>query len=155
MLNRALRLMDVDSIFKMNIFIRHLHKDIEALYCEQKSTKTYATLFQVFRGQGLSFDDFEKVKKTEGGLMSFNNFLSTSLERQVSFGFAESIAINTDLKSMGILFAMTIDQAIYETSLVPFVNVKNVGSFGGKEEEIRFSTHSIFLIDCIIHIPGK
>ncbi|CAF3800177.1 unnamed protein product [Rotaria socialis] len=153
MLNRALRLMDVDIILKMSFFIRHLHKDIEALYCEQQSTKTYVTPFRVFRGQGLSSDDFEKMKKTKGGLMSFNNFLSTSLERQVSFVFADSIAISKDSKSLGVLFVMTIDPKICETSSVPFVDVKNVGSFGDNEQEILFSTHSIFRIDGIEHIP--
>ncbi|CAF4073964.1 unnamed protein product, partial [Rotaria sp. Silwood1] len=52
MLNRGLRLMDVDIILKMGFFIRDLHQNIKNLHCEQQSTNpTTNTTFQVFRGQ--------------------------------------------------------------------------------------------------------
>ncbi|CAF5103751.1 unnamed protein product, partial [Rotaria sp. Silwood1] len=108
MLNRGLREMDVDIILKMGFFIRHLHQHITELHHEQKGSMP--TNFQVFRGQGFSMEDFEKMKKTKGGLMSFNNFLSTSRNRQISFNnFARPAASNTN--SVGILFVMTIDTA--------------------------------------------
>ncbi|CAF0986255.1 unnamed protein product [Rotaria magnacalcarata] len=44
MLNRGLRLMDVDVILKMGLFFRHLHKDLETLYREQQSAKINAVL---------------------------------------------------------------------------------------------------------------
>ncbi|CAF2829071.1 unnamed protein product [Rotaria sp. Silwood2] len=99
MLNRGLRVLDVDIILKMGFFIRHLHRHIEKLYHEQQSTKTATTSpFQVFRGQGLSIQDFEKMKRTEGGLMSFNNFLSTSCDRNISLKtFARPAALNPNL----------------------------------------------------------
>ncbi|CAF1397094.1 unnamed protein product [Rotaria sordida] len=79
MLNHGLRQMDVDVILKMGFFIRHLHQHITDLHREQQnSTAAMPSKFQVFRGQGLSMEAFEKIKKTKGGLMSFNNFLSTS-----------------------------------------------------------------------------
>ncbi|CAF3413310.1 unnamed protein product [Rotaria sp. Silwood1] len=63
MLNRGLRVLDVDIILKMGFFIRHLHRHIEKLYHEQQSKKTAATTsFQVFRGQSLSIEDFKKMK---------------------------------------------------------------------------------------------
>jgi hypothetical protein len=65
MLNRALRLMNVDIIIKMGFFIDH-HS---------------ANSFTVYRGQDMSKVDFEQMVKTKGGLISFNNFLSTSKRR--------------------------------------------------------------------------
>ncbi|CAF3469288.1 unnamed protein product [Rotaria sp. Silwood1] len=149
MLNRALRLMEVDIILKMGFFIQHLHKHIETLGNEQQSTSTALTgPFPVFRGQGLSLKDFEKMKTTKGGLMSFNNFLSTSRNRNVSLkSFA--LPASRDPNSVGILFVMTIDPTLCATSSIPFVDVKEVGFFKGKEEEILFSTHTIFRIDRI------
>ncbi|CAF5148508.1 unnamed protein product, partial [Rotaria sp. Silwood1] len=99
MLNRGLRLMDVDIIIKMGFFIRHLHQHIEKLYHEQQQSRMKATApFIVFRGQGLSFENFEKMKQTKGGLMSFNNFLSTSENRQISLKFArEGAAKNSNM----------------------------------------------------------
>ncbi|CAF0943341.1 unnamed protein product [Rotaria sordida] len=43
MLNRGLRVLDVDIILQMGFFIRHLHQHIEKLYREQQSTKTIVT----------------------------------------------------------------------------------------------------------------
>ncbi|CAF1511244.1 unnamed protein product, partial [Rotaria sp. Silwood1] len=117
MLNRGLREMDVNIILKMGFFIRHLHQHITELHGEQKGSMP--TNFQVFRGQGLSMEDFEKMKKTKGGLMSFNNFLSTSRNREISFkNFARPAALNTN--SVGILFIMNIDTAICSKSSTPF-----------------------------------
>ncbi|CAF1373514.1 unnamed protein product [Rotaria sp. Silwood1] len=149
MLNRGLRQMDVDIILKMGFFIRHLHQHIKELHSEQQGNMP--TNFQVFRGQGLSMEDFEKMKKTKGGLMSFNNFLSTSRNREISFNnFARPAALNTN--SVGILFIMNIDTDICTKSSTPFAEVSKVGYYKDKEEEILFSTHAIFRIDRIERI---
>ncbi|CAF3875894.1 unnamed protein product, partial [Rotaria sp. Silwood1] len=98
MLNRGLRQMDVDIILKMGFFIRHLHQHITKLHREQQSSKTaMPSKFQAFRGQGLSMEALEKMKKTKGGLMSFNNFLSTSRNREISFeNFARPAAFDAN-----------------------------------------------------------
>ncbi|CAF3175769.1 unnamed protein product, partial [Rotaria sp. Silwood2] len=120
MLNRGLRQMDVDIILKMGFFIRHLHNHITQLHQEQQGSMP--TKFQVFRGQGLSMEDFEKMKKTEGGLMSFNNFLSTSHKRTISLDNFVRPATNNP-SSVGILFVMNIDTAICMKSSTPFAEV--------------------------------
>ncbi|CAF4139764.1 unnamed protein product [Rotaria sordida] len=155
MLNHGLRLMDVDVILKMGFFIRHLHQHITDLHREQQNSKAaMPSKFQVFRGQGLSMEAFEKMKKTKGGLMSFNNFLSTSRNREIPFeAFARSAA--SDVNTVGILFVMNIDTAICTASSTPFVNVKDVGSYDDQEEEILFSTHTIFRIHYIERIEDK
>ncbi|CAF4593457.1 unnamed protein product [Rotaria sp. Silwood2] len=152
MLNRGLRKMDVDIILKMGFFIRHLHNHITELHREQQGSMP--TRFQVFRGQGLSMEDFEKMKKTKGGLMSFNNFLSTSRNRTVSLdNFARPATKNPS--SVGILFVMNIDTAICMKSSTPFAEVSKVRYYKDKEEEILFSTHTIFRIDGIEQIPDE
>ncbi|CAF4178891.1 unnamed protein product, partial [Rotaria sordida] len=155
MLNRGLRQMDVDIILKMGFFIRHLHQHIADLYRKQQSSKAaMSSKFQVFRGQGLSMEAFEKMKKSKGRLMSFNNFLSTSHNRDISFkNFTRPAAFDAD--SVGILFIMNIDTAICTASSTPFVNVKDDGFYDDQEEEILFSTHTIFRIDRIEHIEDK
>ncbi|CAF4203280.1 unnamed protein product, partial [Rotaria sordida] len=153
--NRGLRQMDVDIILKMGFFIRHLHQHITDLHREQQNSKAaMPSKFQVFRGQNLSMEAFEKMRKTKGGLMSFNNFLSTSRNRDISFkNFARPAAFDVD--SVGILFIMNIDTAICTASSTPFINVNNVGFYGDQEEEILFSTHTIFRIDRIERIEDK
>ncbi|CAF1301109.1 unnamed protein product, partial [Adineta steineri] len=96
MLNRALRLVNGNIITRMGFFISNLHRQIEQLHQEQYVGTTAANSFTVYRGQGLSTEDFEQMKKTKDGLISFNNFLSTSKDRNISLGFAQGAMTNPD-----------------------------------------------------------
>ena len=140
MLNHALRLMDTDIIIKISWYIRDLHRQIEQLYNAQLSCYHENEIFTVYRGQGLSKTDFEQMTKTKGGLISFNNFLSTSKDRDVSRAFAESNQANQDL--VGILFVMNIDPS---KSITPFALLSRVSYFQA-EDEVLFSMHTVFRI---------
>ncbi|CAF3880488.1 unnamed protein product [Adineta steineri] len=143
MLNRALRLLDGDIITHMGFFIGDLHRQIEQLHKEQYAGTTAANAFTVYRGQGLSAEDFKKMSKTKGGLISFNNFLSTSKVRNISLGFAQRATINPD--QVGVLFIMKINPA---QSTTPFASVAGISKFQN-EEEVLFSMHSVFRIQDI------
>jgi tetratricopeptide (TPR) repeat protein len=149
MLNRALRLMDVDLITKMGFFIGDLHRHIEQLHQGQIIEHQSGTSFTVYRGQGMSKTEFEKMTETKGGLLSFNCFLSTSKDRAVSLGFANRAATNPDL--VGILFAMAIDPA---QSTTPFASITNVSYFK-KEDEVLFAMHTVFRIRDIKPMSGN
>ncbi|CAF1237974.1 unnamed protein product [Adineta steineri] len=149
MLNRALRLMDGDIITQMGFFIGDLHRQIEQLHKEQYAGTTAADTFTVYRGQGLSTGDFKKMSKIKGGLISFNNFLSTSTVRKVSLGFAQNATINPD--QVGVLFIMKIDPAL---STTPFASIAGISDFQ-KEEEVLFSMHSVFRIQDIKQMGGN
>jgi tetratricopeptide (TPR) repeat protein len=148
MLNRALRMLDVDTIINMNFFIRDLHQQIQELYQKQISTY-HGKPFAVYRGQGLLKTDFEKLMKSKNGLMSFNNFLSASTEREVSLGFAQGALTKTNM--IGILFKMTIDPSI---SSAPFASIQEV-SYYQRREEILFSMHTVFRIGEINKIDNN
>ncbi|CAF4298728.1 unnamed protein product, partial [Adineta steineri] len=77
MLNQALRSMDTDMIIRMGFFINDLHCDIQRLHSEQLDGHQSGKTFTVYRGQGLLKEDFTEMTNTKGGLLSFNNFLST------------------------------------------------------------------------------
>ena len=142
MLNRALRLLEADIIVNMGFFIHDLHQQIQQLH--QVQVGLYGGHpFLVYRGQGLSSMDFDKLQKSEGGLMSFNCFLSTSTKQEASIVFAEEAAISKD--KVGILFVMTIDPSL---TSIPFADIQKV-SFFEKEAEILFSMHTVFRIGTI------
>ncbi|CAF1439604.1 unnamed protein product [Adineta steineri] len=143
MLNQALRLMDVDMIVRMGFFIKDLHCDIQRLHSEQSDVHQPGETFIVYRGQGLSKEDFTEMTKTKDGLLSFNNFLSTSKNRDVSLNFARQADTNPDL--VGVLFVMSINPT---DSTTPFANVTDVSYFH-TEDEILFSMHTIFRIRAI------
>jgi len=140
MLNHALRIMDVDIIMKMGLFVCNLHRHIKELHNDQFGAHHSSKSFVVYRGQGLHKTDFDQMIKTKGGLISFNSFLSTSKNREVSLAFAESSRSDPNL--IGILFVMTIEPS---KSTTPFADIKGIGYFEG-EYEILFSMHTIFRI---------
>ncbi|CAF4639811.1 unnamed protein product [Rotaria socialis] len=144
----------LDSIY---VFCREpaFHKQWSKMILKQQqlSTKTPPTCFRVFRGQGLSLENFEKMIKTEGGLLSVNNFLSASRNLNASLhNYAYPATRHPDL--IGILLVITIDPKICATSSIHFADVKTVDQNEGRreEEEILFSTHTIFRIDRIKRI---
>ncbi|CAF0925921.1 unnamed protein product [Adineta steineri] len=143
MLNRALRLMNGDIITHMGFFISDLHRQIERLHNEQYADTTAADTFTVYRDQGLSIGDFEQMMKIKGGLISFNNFLSTSKDRELPYFRAASNEGNPDV--VGILFVMKVDPSQSTTS---FAYIDGISKIQG-EEEILFSMHSVFRIQDI------
>ncbi|CAF1494624.1 unnamed protein product [Adineta ricciae] len=141
MLNDALRIMDGDVLVRMGFFVNDLHRNIEQLHKEQFVNTPWSSLvFTVYRGQGLSHSDFEELKNTIGGLMSFNSFFSTSMQRDVSFSYAKSNADNPKL--VGILFTIQVDPL---RSTTPFASIGNYGSFL-QEHEVLFSMHTVFRV---------
>ncbi|CAF3820928.1 unnamed protein product, partial [Adineta steineri] len=145
----ALRQMDVDIILQMGFFISDLHHDIQRLHSEQFHSQKSGKIFTVYRGQCLSNEDFIEMTKTIGGLLSFNNFLSTSTNRDVSLCFAPQAASNPDL--IGILFVMSINPT---DSTTPYASVSDVSYFHVKDE-VLFSMHTIFRIGDIQPIDGN
>jgi tetratricopeptide (TPR) repeat protein len=103
----------------------------------------------VYRGQGMSKADFEQMQKTKGGLMSFNNFLTTSKNRQISLEFARHGLTNPDI--IEVLFVMKIDPSV---STTPFASITDVTYFHGEEDEVLFSMHTVFRI-CDIKPMGE
>ncbi|CAF1370017.1 unnamed protein product [Adineta steineri] len=89
------------------------------------------------------------MTKTKGGLLSFNNFLSTSKNRNISINFAQQAATNPDL--VGILFVMSVNST-YSTT--PFAAVTDVSYFH-TEDEVLFSMHTIFRIGDIKSMDGN
>ena len=85
MLNRALREMEANLIVNMGFFVRDLHEHIAKLHSEQYGAHHRSNSLIVYRGQGLSQIDFNQLRTNNGGLLAFNNFLSTSLNpRRIS-----------------------------------------------------------------------
>ncbi|CAF0749697.1 unnamed protein product [Adineta steineri] len=148
MLNRALRTLDADTIINMGFFLRDLHQQIQQLFEQQISTYDRKPLV-VYRGQGFMKLDFEKLQNTKGGLISFNNFLSTSKNEKLSLSFA--IDASTEPDKLGILFIMSIDPSI---KLAPFASIKEVSYFK-EEEEILFSMHTVFRVGTIKQMGNK
>lgn len=135
MLNKALRTQDIEIIIKMGFFMRDMHHQIVHL----RSLSTMKDPFIVYRGQGMLSVEFEKMANNYGGLLSFNSFLSTSLDRNIALFFANKTQRNPDV--IAILFQMTIDPSSLCAQLG-----EDISYFNGGEQEILFPMHTIFRI---------
>ena len=147
LMNGALRNLEGDIIVDMGFFIHDLHRQLETLH-QTQLTAFGSRPFVVYRGQGLTKEKFEQLNKSKGGLLGFNNFLSTSRNRSVSLDFAKWSADKPE--NVGILFVMTIDPKL---KLTPFADVEGHTAVKG-EEEILFSMHTIFRISEIKQLSG-
>ncbi|CAF0793202.1 unnamed protein product [Adineta steineri] len=143
-LNRALRTLEVDTIMKMGFFIRDLHHQIQQLYEEQVDNYNNQS-FKVYRGQHLSEKDFKKLQETKGGIISFNNFLSTSRQSDV----CEYFGAGSETRGLiGIHFVINVNPTV---SSSPFADIHQLSSYED-ENEILFSMHTVFRIDEIKEI---
>ena len=147
-LNAALRMLEAETMIEMGFFLCDLQNEIEKLY-QQQVVSQRRNSFIVYRGQGLSTADFGKLLKTENGLLSFNNFLSTSEKYDFSFDYAEMALTKTD--TIGVLFKIFVDPSI---SSIPFAFVEQLSYFR-TEAEVLFSMHSIFRIGHIEKIASN
>lgn len=87
------------------------------------------------------------MTKTKGDLISFNNFLSTSKNQNISLNFARHALLITDM--IAIIFVMKIDLT---KQTIPFASIDDISFYKIKEDEVLFSIHTIFCIDEIISI---
>ncbi|CAF1503976.1 unnamed protein product [Adineta ricciae] len=145
MLNRALQAMDGDIMTRMGFFISDLHRNIEKV----QQDHPIHNVFTVYRGQGLSQADFDQLRTTKGGLISFNNFMTTDRSHQNSISFAESAASNPDL--VGVVFVMEIDPTQSTTPFAPIYQI----SYFPEEDQVLFSMHTVFRIQNIKSISGN
>ncbi|CAF2811717.1 unnamed protein product [Rotaria sp. Silwood2] len=103
----------------------------------------------VYCGQAILLDEFDKFKNSIGGLLSFNNFLSTSVNLNVSVQFAIRAAENSKVNA--VLCQMTIDP---KKSSVPFAYLKENSSYK-YENEILFTMHTILCMMDVQHIQDQ
>ena len=146
MLNKALRTQDTEVIIKMGFFIRDLHRQIEQLYSQMDKAKT----FVVYRGQRMLNLQFAKLLQSKGGLLSFNNFVATSTDRQFALNFLQQSRENRHVTS--ILFQIDIPPS---TVLSPFVSTDQISSDAHTHDEILFSLHTILRIGEIKQIDDR
>jgi hypothetical protein len=148
MLNRSLRCMEADIMVNMSFFIRDLHQRLDRLYREQLPSY-HGKSFTVYRGQGLSTTDFQKMSQSQGGLISFNSFLSISTKLSVTETFTSTSRGNPG--TVTVLFEIKIDPSV---TTVPYANIQEESEIHD-ESEILSCMHSVFRIESIDAVPNK
>ncbi|CAF4361099.1 unnamed protein product, partial [Rotaria sp. Silwood2] len=135
-INQAFRLQSFYTIIKMRFFIQDLYKQIEKLY------KPSSEKLTLYRSQGLTHAHFEQFRMMQGGLFSFNSFLSASIDENVALRDADRSRHDSDL--IGIIFQINIDS----TSLIstPYASLDTENYHSDAKEEFLFTMHTIFRV---------
>ncbi|CAF4029855.1 unnamed protein product [Adineta steineri] len=123
---------------QINIFrpyIKDLCKQLEQLHKQHQSDQ----LLTVYRGHAnMPIHQFRKIKQNIGTLVSFNGFLSTSINYDVAVMFAGS----TSADEVSIIFEIKTN---YNLTNVIFADISKLSSIED-EEEVLFSLCSVFRI---------
>ena len=146
-LNRALFTPEPTVLYKLRYFIRHLHAQILEKSQEQPQISAEKS---VYRGQGMKKLAFDTIKNGIGGLLSFNNFLSTTTSRSVAEQFMENRAFSED--EVCVLLQMNLDPT---NRTYPFAKLGQLGYFGDAEKEILFSMGTVFRIMEVSPLPAS
>jgi tetratricopeptide (TPR) repeat protein len=133
-LNRALRIHDVDILIPLRFFICDLRDQIFDLYRASSALRCY-------RFQLMSKEELAMLQRSEGELVSVNSFFSTTRNRDYAFFLADSIT--SAILEQPVVFEIDIDpQTVHTRS---FANVQNMNEFDG-EDELLFMLGSVFCL---------
>ncbi|CAF1514581.1 unnamed protein product, partial [Adineta steineri] len=133
LLNKALRMENIDLLFLFRFFIRDIRRQLE--------NNQFSSSVRVYRGQSMSNDELQTIKDSIGGFISINSFFSTSIDRDQALSFLRSSAALNDCQK--VLFQIDLDPRLVTTK--PFADITNFSYFP-KERELLIMLGSVFRI---------
>lgn len=148
MLRKAFRDQDFELIYKLAFFIRDLHRDIKKAYMQTHNHQYHP--ISVYRAASMSIKEYENFEKNREGLLSFDDFLITTLERTIALKFATKL--RGDPNSVAIIYKIDIDPA---KSSIPFIALNNLSYLSSANGEILLSMNTIFRIDQIERVVDR
>lgn len=140
LLRRALNIKDYDLLDRLAFFITDLHRQIETVH-HQSLTDQKLT---VYYGQGMSEEQFEKLRSHPDGLMVVETFLMAAIDREVSLVHAEQSAER--VHTVPVLFEIEIDR---NNSSFPFVRLDSFDFYQDTDHYVLFSLGATFRIGTI------
>jgi tetratricopeptide (TPR) repeat protein len=141
LLNKALRIEDVSLLYIFRFYIIDLCKQIEHESKRYLSLSPQSHYLKLYRGQVMSKQEINKLKKHIGHFISPNGFFSTSEDFEVALMFAG------DDESKSALFEISIDRTITKSRSVIFAAAIERYSCFPDEKEVVFSLGTTFKLN--------
>jgi tetratricopeptide (TPR) repeat protein len=140
LLNKALRVQNVDLIYLFRFFIRDINHQLKEL-------NTCSTPIHVYRGQLMVNDELQILKDSIGKYISINSFFSTSLNRDLALVFSRD-----SNHCERVLFEIEANPQTNDGKL--FADISTYSYFPD-ESEVLFMLGSIFrLRDIVLNDDG-
>jgi len=131
MLNKALRVQNIDLLFLLRFVISDIYQQLKQ-YQHRSSIRVY-------RGQAMSIDEFNTLRRSINNFISINSFFSTSTNPDKALYFLNSSEITSDLYR--VLFVIDADPRLVKSK--PFADISSLSEFSN-ECEVLFMIGSIF-----------
>lgn len=128
LLNKALRVQNIQLIYLFRFFIRDLYK--------QLCTHRCPAIIRVYRGQLMVNDELQILKNSVGKYISINSFFSTSFNRNLALHFSQELD-----EYERVIFEIEADPCL--TDEKPFADISHHSCFPD-ESEVLFMLGSIF-----------
>lgn len=152
-LNKALRTENIDVIFKYRFFLKDLYEQLGQTNVEQAKSSC-SNIQIVYRGQAMSLEEIKMLSANVNGLISFNTFVSTSLNNSMATLFALD-AIRNRPNCHPILFKITLlPSTVSRTTSQPYANITHMSAFP-TEKEILLSLGTVCRLISIVESNSK
>lgn len=148
LLNKALRTQDIDTIFKFRFFISALYHQLHDCYrsCTQSIDKNVSNNLTVYRGQGMTTDEFTKIKNSVSSYVALNTFFSTTRDSNMAIAYSgNGLARSRGIES--VVFEIDIDKNLEAR---PYADISHISYM--KENEVLFSIGTVFKIADVYEI---
>jgi tetratricopeptide (TPR) repeat protein len=134
-MNRAIRVRDEGILGLMSFFFRDMHLQITQLH-----TKTFKCekSFTVYRGQGITQEQFSETI-VEGGIIAFDNFLLTTSIRDQAL---EATRNATGKNFFAVFFEINVDSSIDSV----FARIGPISCAKKSKNEVLFTMFSVFRV---------
>jgi len=137
LLNKALRIQNIDLLFFFRFFIYDIQKQLEFDQCLQS--------IQIYRAQLMSNNELNELKNSIGEYISINSFFSTSLDKKYTlFLLGDVKSIHDDLHR--VLFEINADPN--HIGVKPFADISSKSYFTN-EFEVLIMLGAIFRLNNI------
>jgi tetratricopeptide (TPR) repeat protein len=136
MLNEALRVQDIDLLFLFRFVIADIYEQLEKHKCR--------SAVRVYRGQFMSNDELDRLRRSKGEFISNNSFFSTTKNIEIARGFSEHSPSSNNLQQ--VLFIIDADPSVDTSKL--FADIKDL-SDNPHEEEVLFMIGCLFRLNDI------
>ena len=148
LVNEALRSEDVGFMYAFRFILRDLNTQLTELHSNYLQTLLELQLIPytltVYRGQLMSIQELDQIKRNVLGFISMNSFLSTSSNRNVALLFSGLGGQRPHLES--VLFEIVIETSTCQSA---FAEIHTVSWMSTDEDEILLTFGTIFQIESV------
>ena len=148
MLRKAFQSQDVELIVQLAFFIRDLHRDIKKSHLQTHNHQFRP--ISVYRAAQMAPKQLENIQKHSDGLLAFNDFLLTNLEKGLALKYAEKLRDRFD--SIGVLYTINVDP---KESSIPYIAVQHLAYGSDNDGDVLLSMNTIFHIDQITQLSNR